>query len=99
MTETPELLSQTPPGDVLSDLLDTMHLSGTVLFGAEFREQWSVATPNCHQLARVLPFRTEHVIPFHVIASGGCRMEMEGCTPVWLGKGDAVLLPWAKAMC
>lgn len=97
MTETPEILSQTPPGDVLSDLLDNMHLSGTVLFRAEFSEPWSVTTPDCHQLAHVLPFRTEHIIPFHVIASGGCVMEMEGCKPVWLAEGDAVMLPYGES--
>lgn len=94
MTETPENLTETPPGDLLSDLLDSMHLSGTVLFRAEFREPWSVATPNCRQLAQVLPFRTEHIIPFHVIAAGGCVMQMAGCDPVWLREGDAVLLPY-----
>ncbi len=93
MTETPKHLSETP-GDLLSDLLDTMHLSGTVLFRAEFCEPWSVTTPNCRQLAQVLPFRTEHIIPFHVIAAGGCSMAMEGAEPVWLQEGDAVLLPY-----
>lgn len=94
MTGTPKHLSQTQPCDLLSDLLDPMHLSGTVLFRAEFREPWSVTTPSCHQLARVLPFHTEHIIPFHVIAAGGCTMEMAGCPPVWLSEGDAVMLPY-----
>jgi AraC family transcriptional regulator, alkane utilization regulator len=98
MTETPNFLpTQTPPGDLLSDLLDTMHLSGTVLFRAEFDEPWSVTTPDCHQLARMLPFHAEHIIPFHVIAAGGCTMEMTGCRPVWLGEGDAVMLPYGDA--
>jgi len=57
MTETP-----TAAADPLSDLLGSMHLVGTVLFRAEFREPWSVVTPDCHELARVLPVRTEHII-------------------------------------
>jgi AraC-like DNA-binding protein len=99
MTETTGLLPETPPasGDVLSDLLGTMHLAGTVLFRAEFREPWSVVTPDSVQLAQVLPFRTEHIIPFHVIASGGCWLEIPGHDRVWLGEGDAVLLPYGDS--
>src|SRR5690606_38652940 len=80
--------------DPLSDLLGGMHLSGTVLFRAEFREPWAVITPDSCQLAQVLPFRTEHIIPFHVMATGGCWLRMDGREPVWLDEGDAVLLPY-----
>jgi AraC-like DNA-binding protein len=99
MIETPQVLSETPasPSDLLSDLLDTMRVTGTVLFRAEFYEPWSVATPDSCQLAQVLPFRTEHIIPFHVIASGGCYLEMRDREPVWLNEGDAVLLPYGDS--
>jgi AraC-like DNA-binding protein len=95
MTGTPEDLTETPPGgrDLLSDLLDGMHLSGMALFRAEFREPWSVTTPEGCQLARILPFRTEHIIPFHIVAAGGCWLDLKSQQPVWLSEGDAVLLP------
>ncbi|HEX7926734.1 MAG TPA: AraC family transcriptional regulator [bacterium] len=99
MTETPQVLPKTPQasGDLLSDLLARLHLAGTVLFRGEFREPWSVAAPPSHDLARLLPFRTEHMIPFHVIATGGCWMEMPGRDPVWLSGGDVVLLPYGDS--
>lgn len=104
MIETPGVLTEAPSteappvaGDLLSDLLDRMNLSGMVLFRAEFREPWSVVTPNSRQLAKVLPFRTEHIIPFHVIAAGGCWLEMPEGAPVWLREGDAVLLPYGDS--
>jgi len=97
MIETPQTLTETPKVDLLSDLLDRMNLSGMVLFRAEFREPWSVLTPNSAQLAKVLPFRTEHIIPFHVIATGGCWLEMPESEPVWLTAGDAVLLPYGDS--
>lgn len=95
MIERPKVLPETPApaGDLLSDLLGSMHLVGTVLFRAEFREPWAVQTPGSRQLARVLPFRTEHIIPFHIVASGGCWLELPEREPVWLAEGDAVLLP------
>ena len=96
MTATPPVLLETPgtSGDALSQLLDSMRLSGMVLFRAEFHEPWSVMTPDSGQLAQVLPFRTEHIIPFHVVASGGCWMELPEGEPVWLSAGDALLLPY-----
>jgi AraC family transcriptional regulator, alkane utilization regulator len=99
MTATPQFMSETPDAanDALSDMLDSMHLTGTVLFRAGFREPWSVTTPESCDLAQALPFRTEHIIPFHVIASGGCWIEMPGHEPIWLSEGDAVLLPYGDS--
>ncbi|EWS54018.1 MULTISPECIES: AraC family transcriptional regulator [unclassified Methylibium] len=101
MTEMPPVLPETPPAshasDLLSDLLGSMHLAGMVLFRAAFREPWSVLTPGSAQLARVLPFRTEHIVPFHVIATGRCRLALPGREPVWLREGDAVLLPYGDS--
>lgn len=95
MPKTPGVLPETPADgrDLLSDLLSEMHLSGTVLFRAEFSEPWPVITPEGCHLAKLLPFRTEHIIPFHIIASGGCWLSLRNEAPVWLAEGDAVLLP------
>lgn len=97
MTETPRILSETPGSvDLLSDLLGSMHLSGAVFLRAEFMEPWSVMTPDGCQLAHMLSLRSERTIPFHIVAQGGCRLEIEGSEPVWLEEGDAVLLPYGN---
>src|SRR5579884_1611484 len=98
MTGTPHVLPETRAlsTDALSDLLDGMHLSGMVVFRAELREPWSVTTPDAGQLAQVLPFHTEHITPFHIVASGGCWLELPEREPVWLGAGDAILLPYGN---
>jgi len=99
MIEKPQFLSETPreSADLLSDLLGRLHLAGTVLFRAELHEPWSVVTPPSSELAKLLPFRTEHIIPFHVIANGGCWLELPEHEPVWLSDGDAVLLPYGDS--
>lgn len=97
MTETQRVLSETPDtvsADLLSDLLGSMHLSGVVLFRTEFREPWGLISPAASQLSKMLPFRTEHIIPFHIVARGGCWLKLEDSEPVWLEEGDAVLLPY-----
>ena len=94
MTERPQILTESPGGaDPLSDLLAGMHLAGMVLFRGVFTEPWSVMSPSHEQMARLLPFRAEHIIPFHLIASGGCRLSLPDGETAWLSAGDAVLLP------
>lgn len=99
MTETPRLSTETPAhgADVLSDLLGSMHLSGTVLFRADFSDPWAVATPDSCQLAGVLPFRAEHVVPFHVVAGGRCALRLPNGGTTWIEAGDAVVLPYGDA--
>lgn len=96
MTGTPHLLPETPDvaPDILSDVLGRLHLSGTVLVRADFHEPWGVTTPEACQLTPLLPLRTDRIIPFHIIAAGGCWIELNDHHPVWLNEGDAVLLPY-----
>jgi len=100
MIDTPDVLSETPEAppvtgaDLLSLLLDDMHLAGMVLFRAELSEPWAMMTPDASEMARLLPFPTEHIVPFHLIAEGGTWLEMERSAPRWLANGDAMLLPY-----
>ena len=65
MAETPAVLPETPPDgrDLLSDMLSGMHLSGMVLFRAEFREPWLILAPAGCDLSRLLPIRAEASCP------------------------------------
>lgn len=104
MTETPGLLPETPAvntadnslSDLLTDLLRSLNLSGMVLFRAEFRDPWSVVTPDACQLAESLPLSTEQIIQFHVVAEGECWIQLGEDEPLHLQAGDAVLLPYGN---
>ena len=61
---------------------------------AEFREPWSILAPAGCDLSRLLPIRAEHIMPFHIVAAGGCWLSLKDEAPVWLAEGDAVLLPY-----
>lgn len=103
MTEMPEVLIQTTPGtppdmapgagDLLSDLLESMHVTGMVLFRAEFREPWSVTSADSGQLAAMLALGSSRVIPFHIVGAGSCLLALPDREPVRLDSGDAVVLP------
>lgn len=100
MTETPRVMPETPnqaPVDLLSDLLGNMHLSGVVLFSVLLHEPWGLVTPDSSRLPSLLPFLSEHIIPFHIVAEGDCWVELREGERAWLEAGDAVLLPYGDS--
>jgi AraC-like DNA-binding protein len=106
MTVTPEFLAEKPllagpaeagAPDLLSDLLGTVHISGAVLFRAELGDPWAVDVPGASDLAAMLPFPTEHIVPFHLVEEGSCWMEAGQGERIWLSSGDAVLMPYGSA--
>ena len=69
--------------DVLSDILGTLRLQGTLYFSTEFHRPWGVRVPAQGQLAR-----------FHLVVRGACWVRVEGMAePVHLEAGDLILVP------
>ncbi len=69
--------------DVLSDVLDTMRLRGTLYFSIELNKPWGVRVPSFRRVAR-----------FHLVVRGGVwvRVEHESA-PIHLEAGDLILVP------
>ena len=67
--------------DVLSDILDSVHLSGAILGRAEFSSPWGVSSAGLTS-----PM-------FHIILSGNGFITLEGDEPVPLGTGDLIMMP------
>ena len=68
--------------DVLSEILGTLDLRGTLYFSTEFRPPWGVRVPRFERVAR-----------FHLNLRGDCWVGIEGSEPVLLEAGDLVLVP------
>jgi len=66
--------------DILADVLDRVHLKGTVIFHYEFGRPWSVALP-----------RSPDAI-FHYLTSGSASIELEGGPTIQMAEGDFVLV-------
>lgn len=79
--------------DLLSELLKGVRLSGSVFLNGRFSAPFGVVSP-----ARWRPDQPaghlRHVSVFHLIAQGGCRMQMPNGVEVDLLAGDLVLLPF-----
>jgi AraC-like DNA-binding protein len=66
--------------DVLSDVLDTIRLKGTVFASTELPAPWGIrAEPRSHYA-------------FHIVARGQCWLETDGACAVHVSAGDVVLL-------
>jgi AraC-like DNA-binding protein len=83
--------------DVLSDVLGSVRLSGSVLFTAEFTAPFGVVTPASDQYAGMLVPRARKLILFHLVTAGGCIARCGNALPVRVEAGDMLLLPYGDA--
>ena len=67
--------------DVLSDILDSVHLSGVLLGRAEFSSPWGASSEGISAPV------------FHIILSGNGFITLEGGEPIPLGTGDLIMMP------
>ena len=80
-------------GDTLSDLLRTVRLTGAVYFSVNASAPWvAEAPPSCHIGPHIMP-GVDHVIEFHVVASGECWGGLVGTDYQRLAAGDVVVFP------
>lgn len=88
MAGSPEILIETQ--DVLSEVLRTVRLSGSLQFCVV--SSGARQTDDKPSLAKQ-GGRKANVVPFHIVAEGGCWIEIEGKRTV-LGTGDVVAFPF-----
>jgi len=72
--------------DVLSDILDTIHLAGTLYFRTDFSAPWAVQVPDFMEAAR-----------FHLVVQGRCNVSFASGQQVNLQAGDLILIPKGRA--
>lgn len=79
--------------DVLSDVLNLVHLSGALIFRIDVRGPWCVAVePAFEKFADILPEQANHVIAFHVVIEGECWLREYGNEWLMARPGDAIVL-------
>ena len=72
--------------DVLSDILDTIHLAGTLYFRTDFSAPWAVQVPDYKEAAR-----------FHLVIRGRCNISFASGQQIDLHAGDLILIPKGRA--
>lgn len=81
--------------DVLSDVLRTVRLCGSVFFSADFAAPWAVESPSPELLAAIVMPEAEHISVFHILIDGECLVQVESLTGRHLSmrSGDVVVFP------
>lgn len=80
--------------DALSDVLNTVRLEGAVYLDAEFAAPWCLSAKFGLDKAREWLPGCDHVIYFHYIAEGACRVKRAaGGDPIEVAAGDLVIFP------
>lgn len=83
--------------DVLSDVLRSVRLCGSVFVTAEFSAPWAIDSPNPDVLAAIVMPEADHVSLFHMLVEGQCIVECERCPRVVIESGDVVVFPHGHA--
>jgi AraC-like DNA-binding protein len=84
----------TPAADPLSDVLQTVRLTGAVFFLMEISSPCPAArVPEGAALAPALAPRAQNVISYHVVARGSCWAGLYDGAPVRVEAGDVVVFP------
>lgn len=69
--------------DLLSDILTSLSMRGSLYFRTSFTKPWGVAVPSYEDVAR-----------FHFAHRGGCLVSVDGVEePVSLAQGDLIIIP------
>ena len=83
--------------DVLSDVLNSVRISGSVLFRADFGAPFAYGAPPSREYADMLVPNARRLMLFHLIAEGSCIAVCEGVS-VEVEAGDIVMLPYGDAL-
>ena len=99
MTETPPSFADPPERpaqgpDVLSEMLRSVRLTGSVFFSGSFTSPFGVISPKRWDDDSALA-RLRHISVFHLIASGRCMFEIASGERREITAGDILLLPFA----
>jgi AraC-like DNA-binding protein len=83
--------------DVLSDVLGSLRLSGSMFFLVDAAEPWATRAPRAAEFApSVLP-GARHLVSYHVVTQGDCWAGIEGGVPQRLEAGDIFVVPHGDA--
>ena len=93
MTGAPPVIADPPEEDLLSELLKTLRLSGSVFFKGNFTAPFGVISPAKWDDDQPIA-RLRQASVFHLIAEGGCTMQTRSGATFDLDEGDLVLLPF-----
>ena len=79
--------------DILSDVLRTVRLKGSIYFTADFYHPWAFSSPQGEELMSYSNLKAECITLFHIVAEGSCWFQPRDGEPFLAEKGSIVIFP------
>ncbi len=78
--------------DVLSDVLSSLRVSGSILLNEDYASPWAIAIPNAERLRTALQAQTgAHVIAFHFVKRGYIEITPDNGEPTIIEAGEMAI--------
>src|SRR5262245_65555812 len=88
-----EFAAEASTTDVLSDMLRSVRLTGSMLFLVDASKPWLSWAPQTEAFRGIVLPTAQHLISFHIVTRGGCWAGLAGGTPERLEAGDVLIIP------
>jgi AraC-like DNA-binding protein len=85
--------------DVLSDVLRSVRLTGSMLFLVNAHPPWMSWAPKTEAFRRVVLPRAQHLISYHIVTRGGCWGGLRDAPLERFETGDVLVVPHGDAYC
>jgi AraC-like DNA-binding protein len=83
--------------DVLSDMLRSVRLTGSMLFVVEASTPWVSWAPPTEAFQHLVLPAAQHLISFHIVTRGGCWAGLADAPPERFETGDVLVIPHGDA--
>ena len=85
--------------DVLTDVLNSLHIKGALYFEVEAGQPWVLVNPPMNLIGVFMLPEVEHIIPFHIMmdGEGWARSDNDTAPPIKLESGDVVMFPMGSS--
>ncbi|HSH89011.1 MAG TPA: AraC family transcriptional regulator [Ramlibacter sp.] len=99
MLETPIRIEPSRPptpggGDLLSDVLQRIHLASAVFLRGEFTAPWAFSSVDEGTMRQLMQLHASRLVLFHVAVEGSFTIELASGEHATAHAGDAVVLPY-----
>ncbi len=82
-------------GDILTDVLRAVHISGAIFFDVHAASPWASEAPHSREIRALVMPEAQHLIEYHVMVSGSCWATLVdgSAPPVEVGPGSILIFP------
>lgn len=81
------------PTDALGTSLERLQIGGAIFLRAQYSEGWAFRSVPSEDLGALLAPQASRVVPFHVVDTGRCWIEV-GAERHWAGPGEVIVVPY-----